>query len=162
MADKRYRFTLTSLSNPRPRCIGFARRRMGRGGRIVLDRVSTNYDDYWRTLDFSIYEPQQQQQQHTVQENKVKLVDNTSNNTLNNNNNNNSVLLRTDDIKYDLNHFNSGSSDINNLRTSVSDINECMDDGNVKYEVKKEPIDEQNDDNNDDMVEFLRSLRRDW
>ncbi|XP_030762141.1 enhancer of polycomb homolog 1 [Sitophilus oryzae] len=55
-ADKRFRFTLTSLSNPR-RCIGFARRRVGRGGRIILDRVSTDYDDFWRGLDFSIIEP---------------------------------------------------------------------------------------------------------
>ncbi|XP_076269044.1 enhancer of Polycomb isoform X2 [Rhynchophorus ferrugineus] len=54
-ADKKFRFTLTSLSNPQ-RCIGFARRRVGRGGRIILDRISTNYDDFWRGLDFSILE----------------------------------------------------------------------------------------------------------
>lgn len=56
-AEPRYRFTLTSLSNPR-RCIGFARRRIGRGGRVILDRVTTDYDDLWRTLDFTIVEPQ--------------------------------------------------------------------------------------------------------
>lgn len=55
-ADNRFRFTLTSLSNPK-RCVGFARRRLGRGGRIILDRVGTDYDDLWRGLDFSIIEP---------------------------------------------------------------------------------------------------------
>lgn len=40
--------------NFRPRCIGFARRRVGRGGRIILDRVSSSYDDVWSKLDFTI------------------------------------------------------------------------------------------------------------
>ncbi|XP_070536567.1 enhancer of polycomb homolog 1-like [Ptychodera flava] len=43
--DHRFRFTCTSLRNPR-RCIGYARRRVGRGGRIILDRVYTPLDDY--------------------------------------------------------------------------------------------------------------------
>jgi hypothetical protein len=29
---------------------------MGRGGRVLLDRVSTNYDDIWSKLDFKIYD----------------------------------------------------------------------------------------------------------
>lgn len=33
IADKKYRFALTSISKPTPRCIGLARRRLGRGGR---------------------------------------------------------------------------------------------------------------------------------
>lgn len=37
------------------RCIGFARRRRGRGGRIVLDRISTNMDEFWANLDYTIY-----------------------------------------------------------------------------------------------------------
>jgi len=32
LGDKRYRYSITSLSQPQ-RCIGFARRRVGRGGR---------------------------------------------------------------------------------------------------------------------------------
>lgn len=40
----------------RPRCIGFARRRVGRGGRIILDRASTSYDDIWARLDYTILE----------------------------------------------------------------------------------------------------------
>lgn len=39
----------------RVRCIGFARRRRGRGGRIVLDRISTNMDEFWANLDYTIY-----------------------------------------------------------------------------------------------------------
>ena len=42
----------------RPRCIGFARRRVGRGGRILLDRVATNFDEFWSQLDYTILETQ--------------------------------------------------------------------------------------------------------
>uniref|UniRef100_A0A0P6K0V3 Enhancer of polycomb-like protein n=1 Tax=Aedes aegypti TaxID=7159 RepID=A0A0P6K0V3_AEDAE len=55
-ADLRYRFALTSLRHPRPRCIGFARRRIGRGGRVIIDRVSTDLDDLWSRLDYKIIE----------------------------------------------------------------------------------------------------------
>ena len=51
--EPRYRYSLASLSTPKPRCIGFARRRMGRGGRYVLDRAYSNHDDLWRSLDFT-------------------------------------------------------------------------------------------------------------
>ncbi|XP_060808617.1 uncharacterized protein LOC106132232 isoform X2 [Amyelois transitella] len=48
--DPRHRFTLTSLSADR--CIGFARRRLGRGGRVILDRVQTPLDTLWRDIPF--------------------------------------------------------------------------------------------------------------
>ncbi|XP_053621257.1 uncharacterized protein E(Pc) [Plodia interpunctella] len=48
--DPRHRFTLTSLDG---QCIGFARRRRGRGGRVILDRVSTPLDDLWPELPFT-------------------------------------------------------------------------------------------------------------
>ncbi|KAI1280491.1 Enhancer of polycomb -like protein 1 [Halotydeus destructor] len=41
MGDKRYRYCMTSISHPKPRYLGFARRRVGRGGRIIFDRVGT-------------------------------------------------------------------------------------------------------------------------
>ncbi|KAL0809759.1 hypothetical protein ABMA28_011259 [Loxostege sticticalis] len=50
--DERNRFTLTSLNHPYPHCVGFARRRVGRGGRVLLDRVRTPLDDLWRRLPF--------------------------------------------------------------------------------------------------------------
>lgn len=55
-ADPKYRFNLTSLRHQRRRCIGFARRRVGRGGRILLDRAATNMDDLWSSLDFTIFD----------------------------------------------------------------------------------------------------------
>uniref|UniRef100_A0A182T9K0 Enhancer of polycomb-like protein n=1 Tax=Anopheles maculatus TaxID=74869 RepID=A0A182T9K0_9DIPT len=55
-ADPRYRFTLTSLRYPRPRCIGFARRRLGRGGRVIIDRIATDFDELWSRLDYTIVE----------------------------------------------------------------------------------------------------------
>lgn len=36
LADKKYRFALTSISKPVPKCIGLARRRIGRGGRYDM------------------------------------------------------------------------------------------------------------------------------
>ncbi|CAF4742602.1 unnamed protein product [Pieris macdunnoughi] len=48
--DERTRFTLTSVRNPYPHYVGFARRRMGRGGRVILDRVKTELDSLWSKL----------------------------------------------------------------------------------------------------------------
>lgn len=75
ICDSKYRYALTSICHPRyvnpfdpqssfdlhmiifrPRCIGFARRRVGRGGRILLDRASSSYDDIWSKLDFTIFD----------------------------------------------------------------------------------------------------------
>ncbi|KOX79622.1 Enhancer of polycomb like protein 1 [Melipona quadrifasciata] len=60
LADKKYRFALTSISKPVPKCIGFARRRIGRGGRVILDRCSTDMDDMWSSLDFTIHQPKRE------------------------------------------------------------------------------------------------------
>ena len=35
--EEKYRYMLTSLADPTNRCVGFARRRIGRGGRSVQD-----------------------------------------------------------------------------------------------------------------------------
>ncbi|CAG5092903.1 Similar to EPC1: Enhancer of polycomb homolog 1 (Homo sapiens) [Cotesia congregata] len=59
IADKKYRFALTSISKPTPRCIGLARRRYGRGGRVILDRYPSDIDDIWSSLDFTIHESSQ-------------------------------------------------------------------------------------------------------
>ncbi|XP_076437258.1 enhancer of polycomb homolog 1-like [Babylonia areolata] len=47
--DKRHRFSLTTL--PGGRCVGYARRRVGRGGRVILDRGYTPWDDGLDRLD---------------------------------------------------------------------------------------------------------------
>ncbi|XP_059471496.1 enhancer of polycomb homolog 1 [Neocloeon triangulifer] len=52
--DVKYRYTLGSIRRPSPRCVGFVRRRLGRGGRVILDRATSSLDDYWSTLDFTI------------------------------------------------------------------------------------------------------------
>nr|XP_036851977.1 enhancer of polycomb homolog 2 isoform X3 [Manis javanica] len=46
----RYRHCLTTLTVPR-RCIGFARRRIGRGGRVIMDRISTEHDPVLNQID---------------------------------------------------------------------------------------------------------------
>uniref|UniRef100_A0A4W4E675 Enhancer of polycomb homolog n=1 Tax=Electrophorus electricus TaxID=8005 RepID=A0A4W4E675_ELEEL len=48
--DPRFRYTLTSLTSPR-RCLGLARRRLGRGGRVLLDRAHSDLDVIFHSLD---------------------------------------------------------------------------------------------------------------
>ncbi|XP_072010144.1 enhancer of polycomb homolog 1 isoform X1 [Engystomops pustulosus] len=50
LGDIRYRYCLTTLTVPR-KCIGFARRRVGRGGRVLLDRAHSDYNSTFRQLD---------------------------------------------------------------------------------------------------------------
>ncbi|XP_068091871.1 enhancer of polycomb homolog 1 isoform X2 [Hyperolius riggenbachi] len=50
LGDTRYRYCLTTLTVPR-KCIGFARRRVGRGGRVLLDRARSSCDSAFRQLD---------------------------------------------------------------------------------------------------------------
>ncbi|XP_053322158.1 enhancer of polycomb homolog 1 isoform X2 [Spea bombifrons] len=50
LGDIRYRYCLTTLTVPR-KCIGFARRRVGRGGRVLLDRAHSDYDSAFHQLD---------------------------------------------------------------------------------------------------------------
>ncbi|AWP21072.1 putative enhancer of polycomb -like 1-like [Scophthalmus maximus] len=49
LGDPRFRYCLTSLNTPR-RCIGLARRRVGRGGRVLLDRAHTDLDNICQSL----------------------------------------------------------------------------------------------------------------
>ncbi|XP_074598088.1 enhancer of Polycomb isoform X2 [Brevipalpus obovatus] len=52
LGDKRYRYCLTSVNiGAKQKCIGFVRRRYGRGGRIIFDRAYTPMDDRWKELD---------------------------------------------------------------------------------------------------------------
>uniref|UniRef100_A0A8C2S0E3 Enhancer of polycomb C-terminal domain-containing protein n=2 Tax=Capra hircus TaxID=9925 RepID=A0A8C2S0E3_CAPHI len=53
IGDVRYRYCLTTLTVPQ-RCIGFARRRVGRGGRVLLDRAHSDYDGVFRHLDLDM------------------------------------------------------------------------------------------------------------
>uniref|UniRef100_A0A8C2AF37 Enhancer of polycomb homolog n=1 Tax=Cyprinus carpio TaxID=7962 RepID=A0A8C2AF37_CYPCA len=50
VADVRYRYSLTTLTVPR-RCLGLARRRVGRGGRVLLDRAYSECDTVYHGLD---------------------------------------------------------------------------------------------------------------
>lgn len=50
LGDIRYRYCLTTLTVPH-KCIGFARRRVGRGGRVLLDRAHSDYNSAFRQLD---------------------------------------------------------------------------------------------------------------
>ncbi|XP_075994062.1 enhancer of polycomb homolog 1-like isoform X2 [Genypterus blacodes] len=49
-AEARYRYSLTTLTVPL-RCLGMARRRVGRGGRVLLDRAYTDHHNLFNGLD---------------------------------------------------------------------------------------------------------------
>ncbi|XP_019587044.1 enhancer of polycomb homolog 1 isoform X1 [Rhinolophus sinicus] len=53
LGDVRYRYCLTTLTVPQ-RCIGFARRRVGRGGRVLMDRAHSDCDSMFRHLDLEM------------------------------------------------------------------------------------------------------------
>ncbi|XP_053822747.1 enhancer of polycomb homolog 1 isoform X4 [Vidua macroura] len=58
LGDVRYRYCLTTLTVPQ-RCIGFARRRVGRGGRVLLDRAHSDYDSAFHQLDLERFSSSQ-------------------------------------------------------------------------------------------------------
>ncbi|KAM4685545.1 enhancer of polycomb homolog 1 isoform 3-T3 [Amazona ochrocephala] len=58
LGDVRYRYCLTTLTVPQ-RCIGFARRRIGRGGRVLLDRAHSDYDNTFHQLDLEMFSSSQ-------------------------------------------------------------------------------------------------------
>ncbi|XP_062477590.1 enhancer of polycomb homolog 1 isoform X7 [Pezoporus occidentalis] len=58
LGDVRYRYCLTALTVPQ-RCIGFARRRVGRGGRVLLDRAHSDYDNTFHQLDLEMFSSSQ-------------------------------------------------------------------------------------------------------
>ncbi|KAM7036996.1 enhancer of polycomb homolog 1 isoform 2-T3 [Passerculus sandwichensis] len=58
LGDVRYRYCLTTLTVPQ-RCIGFARRRVGRGGRVLLDRAHSDYDSAFHHLDWESFSSSQ-------------------------------------------------------------------------------------------------------
>uniref|UniRef100_A0A8C5U0T9 Enhancer of polycomb homolog 1 n=1 Tax=Malurus cyaneus samueli TaxID=2593467 RepID=A0A8C5U0T9_9PASS len=58
LGDVRYRYCLTTLTVPQ-RCIGFARRRVGRGGRVLLDRAHSDYDNAFHHLDLESFSSSQ-------------------------------------------------------------------------------------------------------
>ncbi|XP_060533052.1 enhancer of polycomb homolog 1 [Cylas formicarius] len=182
LGDKRFRFTLTSLRNPK-RCIGFARRRVGRGGRIILDRVSTEYDDFWRGLDFTITEPAKKlsavsKEEEHLRDSGVDLgnVSWSLKSRSDSQRTGDSVLLNCGSESFTSDFVGSNSSSCglrsNSLSSSVS---------GVKVEYKMEHVEEDgvsnledagvigslqekhvNQDDRDNMVETLRSVRRNW
>ncbi|ETE72330.1 Enhancer of polycomb-like 1, partial [Ophiophagus hannah] len=50
LGDERYRYCLTTLTRPQ-KCIGFSRRRVGRGGRVLLDRAYSKNNSAFCQLD---------------------------------------------------------------------------------------------------------------
>ncbi|XP_070584850.1 enhancer of polycomb homolog 1 isoform X3 [Erythrolamprus reginae] len=50
LGDERYRYCLTTLTRPQ-KCIGFSRRRVGRGGRMLLDRAYSENNSVFGLLD---------------------------------------------------------------------------------------------------------------
>lgn len=160
LSDKRYRYTLTSLSNPR-RCIGFARRRMGRGGRIILDRAHHDLDDFWRTVDFTIYEPSNSGSISGSETIKTELTDNRLVTTTTTTTNSMSDVVAA---RLNCSYSNSGGDD--RLRTSgvLDGVTVKSEPIEVKEEAEKMVVDVRvgGKEDEDDMMEFLKTVRKEW
>lgn len=67
LGDVRYRYSLTTLTVPH-RCLGLARRRVSRGGRVLLDRAHSDWDAVYHGLDpdSSVFPSQSPTQQHSM------------------------------------------------------------------------------------------------
>ncbi|KAH1000864.1 enhancer of polycomb homolog 1 [Dendroctonus ponderosae] len=166
--DKRFRFTLTSLSNRK--CVGFGRRRSGRGGRIILDRVSTDADDFWRGMDFSIIEPQENEISSMHSSIKEPLVGRLQGEP---------QSLRTENSTSTYNKYSAVSSEAHSdSKTdsgfpSISDFLSNSSSGTVLSdrlgsdikvecsELRPEPP-QQDEPDRSDIPEFPRILPRDW
>lgn len=145
---------------------------MGRGGRIILDRLSSNADDFWRTLDFTIYEPNltipQCKSVGDVKSNVNSNKNLYTNLDVNSHLNNHIDFLKTN-VKSELNYND------NSVRTSVNSV----DNGsfvNISHVIKQEPeeVNEEwssstaaynvgsRDSQKDDTLKFLEEIRKDW
>lgn len=72
-ADKRFRYTLLSVDvGPETtRCIGYARRRKGRGGRVIFDRAYPEQrTDFWdRVFDAGVHTNSELEEKKTLEVN---------------------------------------------------------------------------------------------
>lgn len=125
-----------------------------------MDRLSNDYDDFWRTADYTIYEKRDTKSnvanKSTVTSNANTLT-NLLGNGLNHRNSNNNI--RTD-FKNDFSHIDSSS------RTSKSEV--FSESVSEKQCIKQEPIEVQEsekvvhhhtEEEQDEMTEYLRSVQ---
>lgn len=129
-------FNLLNLTLFRPRCIGFARRRVGRGGRIILDRASSSYDDVWSKLDFTILDNENTFKSATATAALTDRLTATANivndkTLLSNSNNNNdniselnqsAVTTVSSSVLQQTNHFNNNLNNNNTNNNNSSNI----------------------------------------
>lgn len=153
---------------------------------MILDRVTTDYDDLWRTLDFSIVEPSRNAEPSSTVapllavDATVVVKSEVSANSFG------TTAWTNDRYEVDSGIFSgtSGSTSVSRNSVSGNKIDSASSTISYNFEVKKELIDVKEEDgvaplvdvpqlpqqvttvrtdeDKDEMVEFLRSLRRDW
>lgn len=151
---------------------------------MILDRATTDYDDLWRTLDFSIVEPSRNSTVAPLPSGDSSVVV-KSEVSANNCGTASGSTWTNDGYNVDSGIFSgtSGSTSVSRNSVSGNRIDSASSAINYNFEVKKEQIDikeedgvaplvdvqqphqvtaVQTDEDKDEMVEFLRSLRRDW
>lgn len=130
----------------RPRCIGFARRRVGRGGRIIIDRVSTDYDDIWSKLDYTIYDNGKALEESRIKDtciinsnkqaiNSINLSEISTNRSLKSQNEhfNNNIVIKSENSKTPNELLFGDDDQINRVsqrldKSSTDGINQKLDD----------------------------------
>lgn len=126
---------------------------MGRGGRIILDRTHHDLDDFWRTVDFTIYEPSRTMITTTKSEYETNNISDTKLTT--------SCYLNSDFGQcYDrLRTSNSGAVLLETLGVATTVKSEPIDANDVE---EQKMVGEMFKEEGDDVVEFLRRVRKEW
>lgn len=167
---EKFRYNLTSITDKlnRRRCIGFARRRVGRGGRIILDRASTTTDDeFWRTLDFTILDNKQSSVSRTTDECNEKDTISRSESSDKSDNHHlpttNTKFLEVE-VKNESGDSVRTSSGISEIRTDVKV--ELMDYTENNVQQFNTPLTTgppaYTKDEEQQMLEFLQTIRTEW
>lgn len=120
---------------------------MGRGGRIILDRAHHDLDDFWRTVDFTIYEPAAKTEYEKMNNSRLAAYSSDFGQC--------DDRLRT-------------SSDLFEVSSEVAVKSEPVD---VKVEEEEEEEQQQQHkmvvdsgvkEEEDDVGEFLKTVRKEW
>lgn len=96
---------------------------MGRGGRVILDRISTNMDSYWENLDYKIFDSEK---------NKNDVCNNINSVSVNHNKNFNNIISNiNNDESSCINSRKISNLSINNNSSNSDDRFSFLSDNNV-------------------------------
>lgn len=128
---------------------------MGRGGRIILDRAHHELDDFWRTVDFTIYEPTTTAAGNKTEEEIVTNLSDTRLNCYSNSECDDRLRTNSNSSSIPLSLFSGGVT----VKNEPIEVKE-EEDGEQTMVVEAETTSVKEED--DDVMEFLKTVRKEW